>query len=168
MTGGFHRRTGVPAWVAGLALAAVIGAGVLGGALGVLITAVHPQPAEVEHTLSADQARTQACNAFALASRRWSEAFRAWLPLVDAPGWQWNSPQVAEATSTFSDQEAQIISQLDGLIPTNTPLEVAQAIRGWTNALLEYSAGHGVAGDHDMDDQENQIDDAADDVARVC
>jgi len=156
--------------VAGLAILAVLGAGILGGVLGVVITALRPQPAAAaeQHSLSADQARTQACNAFALASRRWSEAYRAWLPLVDAPGWQWNSPQVAEATSKFSAQEAEIISQLDTLIPANTPIQVAQAIRGWTNSLLQFSAGHGVAGDRDMDDQENEIDDAADDVARVC
>lgn len=170
--GAFERRTGVPPWIAGIAAAAVIVAGLAGSALAVLITAQRPPVAAAaappDKSLTTNQAGAQACNAFTLASRQWVQAYRAWLPAVSTPGWQWNDRAVQDATSTFSTAEAAIVTQLDSLVSPNTPTEVAQAIRGYTNALLEFSAGHGQSTPAQIDEQENQIDDASDDVNQIC
>jgi hypothetical protein len=170
-TGGFERRTGVPLWIAGIAGASVIVAGLAGSALAVLITAQRAPvaaAAPADQSLTTNQASSQACNAFTLASRQWVEAYRAWLPAVSTPGWQWGDRPVAEATSRFSTAEAAVVTQLDSLVSPNTPPALATAIRGYTNALLEFSAGHGQSTAAQIDQQENQIDDASDDVNQLC
>ncbi len=133
-----------------------------------LITAQHRPEVNVSHTLTEDQARDQACNAYRVASRQWEQAYAEWLPVVSGPHWQWGDRAVKAATTRFTQAESAIAAQLESLIPPNTPTDVAQAIRSYTGALLEYSAGHGAASDPEMDGQENQIDDAAESVAAAC
>ncbi|WP_141564505.1 hypothetical protein [Mycolicibacterium palauense] len=118
--------------------------------------------------LDGQQAREHACNAFRALSTQWTLAYRNWLPHVSAPGWTWNDPGVAEATSRFSVEESRIITELQDLVVPNTPPEVAKAIRTYTAALMDYSAGHRRATQQQMDDEERQIDDAADDVMDAC
>ncbi len=154
--------------IAAVAILLAVLAAAAGWALAGLITSKHRTAVTAEHVLSADQAEDQACNAFRVASRQWAQAYGEWLPFVSGPSWQWSDPAVKDATARFSASETEIVGRLDALIAPNTPLEVAQAIRGYTGALLEYSAGHGAASGREMDDQENQIDDAADNVAAVC
>ncbi|WP_157521469.1 hypothetical protein [Mycobacterium sp. ACS4331] len=133
-----------------------------------LITAQHRPAPVASHSLTEEQARDQACNAYRVASRQWQQAYAEWLPVVTGPHWQWGDRAVKSATNRFMQTESAIAAQLESLIPPNTPADVAQAIRSYTGALLEYSAGHGVASDAQMDGQENQIDDAADSVAAAC
>jgi hypothetical protein len=149
-------------------LLAVLAAAV-GWGLPVLITSDrHPQAAETNHSLTSEQAQQQACNAFRVASRQWEQAYSEWLPAISGPRWQWGDRAVRAATARFTEIESEIVAQLDSLIPTNTPTEVAEAIRSYTAALLEYSAGHGAASQREMDGQEDEIDDAAEGVSAVC
>jgi hypothetical protein len=151
-----------------VALVIAVLAAAVGWGLSLLITSRHPATAGQSHALTPEQAKDHACNAFRVASRQWEQAYAEWLPAISGPRWQWGDHAVRSATTRFSQIETQIVAQLDSLVPTNTPLEVAQAIHAYTGALLEYSAGHGAASDVEMDGQENQIDDAAEAVAAVC
>lgn len=164
------KRLGVPLWVAGVALGAVVLSGVVGWALAMFLTVDrrNAEPVLADQSQTPEQAKTQACNAFAVAGRRWVEAYREWLPAMRTPGWQWSDPDVQSATARFSAVEAEVAAQLNGLVGPNTPPDVAQAIRGYTNALLEYSADHYMADPQAMHDQETEINDAAADVTRAC
>lgn len=155
---------------AGIITLALLAAAAGWGLSGLVTSRNTASPTEVnaDQALTPEQAKDQACNAFRVASRQWTKAYREWLPAVSVPGWQWSDPAVLEATALFSEREAEIVAQLDSLIAPTTPLDVAQAIRGYTGALLAYSAGHGLRSDPEMDDQEREIDDAADAAVMAC
>ncbi len=162
---GFRDRLGVPMWVAALALGAVVLSGVAGWALAMLLSS---QREPLDQSQTVEQARTQACNAFRVAGRQWVDAYRQWLPVVSETDWRWGDPDVQAATLKFSAVEGEVAAQLNTLISPNTPIDVAQAIRGYTRALLEFSAGHFEADEATMAQQETEINDAADEVSRVC
>ena len=155
-------------WSTAVALTCIVVVSAAAGwVLSGLITRERPT-VTAEQTLPPEQAKQQACNAFKVASRQWLDAYREWLPVVSTPGWQWSDRAVQDATTRFSAAEAEIVTQLTALIPQSTPTDVAKSLHNYTNALLEYSAGHGQAGQADMDGQVNTIDDAADDVGTAC
>lgn len=164
------KRLGVPPWVVAIALATVVIAGVIGWALATMLTS-HQRASSApaaDQSQTAEQAKSQACNAFAVAGRQWSDAHRQWLPVVSTPGWTWSDPAVRSATETFSATATGVAAELTGLVGPNTPTDVARAIHGYTNAVLEFSAGHYTADAKTMAQQETQISAAAADVGRAC
>jgi hypothetical protein len=164
-TGAARRRFETGPWVVALVVAAVVLAGFLGWTLGTM----RPDREHGEDQFqTAAQAKAQACNAFTVAGRRWLDAYREWLPSIGAPDWSWADPAVQGATVKFTAVEADVASQLNGFISPNTPTDVAQAVHGYTGALLEYAAAHLLADASEMESLETAINDAADDVTRVC
>lgn len=171
-------RRRLPRWIAGAAaLAVVAGAGIAGGwALRSHDTTPAPvaaptstAPAAAAPTLTPDEAKTQACNAFSTAGTQWAAAYHdTWLPAVTASGWKWSDPQVKDAVTKFSSVETQVVTEINGLIAPSTPPDVVSAIHAYTSAILAYSAGHGAATQAEMNAQETAIDNAADRATKVC
>lgn len=90
------------------------------------------------------QAKTQACNGYATAGTQWARAYKEWLRTL-SPGWRWNDPAVVDSTARFDTVANQAVLQMNGLIDPSTPSDVAQAIHGYTAAILAYAARHGRA-----------------------
>jgi hypothetical protein len=160
-----RRRFETGPWVVALVAAAVILAGFLGWTLAKVRSGGESGHEQSQTTA---QAKAQACNAFTVSGRRWLDAYREWLPSVAAPDWSWADPAVQAATVKFTAVEVDVASQLNGFISPNTPTDVAQAVHGYTGALLEYAAAHLLAKPSQMESLETAINDAADDVTRVC
>jgi len=164
---GISARLGLPSWAILAAVVAVLLSGVVGWALATVLTTRH-NTTLAEHDSSVSQSKAQACNAFRLAGRQWTGAYRDWLPAITQPGWQWGDPAVIAATLKFSTAVSQVAMQLEVLVPPNTPPEIARAVNVYAGALLQYSADHLNATDEQMSARETEIDDAVDDLSRLC
>jgi len=164
---GISARIGLPSWAIVAAVAAVLLSGVVGWILATVLTTQH-DTTTAGHESPVHQAKAQACNAFRLAGRQWTGAYRDWLPAITKPGWQWGDPTVMAATLKFSATVSEVAMQLNILVPRNTPPEIARAINVYTGALLQYSAAHLNATEEQMSALETDIDDAVDDLSRLC
>jgi hypothetical protein len=117
--------------------------------------------------LQPEQAKTQACNAYATNGGQWSAAYKQWLATL-APGWRWDDPAVKDATARFDTTASQTVVQINALIDPATPRDVSDAIHGYTAAILAYAASHGTAAQDQMNAQERAIDSAATKADAVC
>lgn len=171
--GGPRRK--LPRWIGAAAVVvAIAGAGVGGWALrGTQAPAPAPAAPSASPTAAAvpamtpDQAKTQACNAYATNGGQWSAAYKRWIGTL-APGWTWNDPAVKDSTTQFDTAANQAVANINALIAPSTPRDVGEAIRGYTAAVLAYSAGHGTASQDMMHAQERAIDDAAAAADTAC
>lgn len=156
-------------------LGAIIIAAVFAGGVGAgwLLKPTQPAPTPRPSTTAAvpmwtpQQAKERACWAFVSVGTQWANGYHAWLATM-RPGWRWTDPDVATATEKFLSIESHVASELELLVPPNTPPDVADPIRRYTSAVLEYSAGHGVADGVQMRAQEDAITTAGSSARQAC
>lgn len=171
--GGPRRK--LPRWIATTAaIVAIAGAGVGGWALrGTQSPGATPATPSASTTAAAvpamtpDEAKVQACNAYATNGGQWSAAYKQWIGTL-TPGWTWSDPAVKDSTSRFDTTANQVVANINALIAPATPRDVGEAIRGYTAAILAYSAGHGTASQDTMHAQERAIDDASGMADAAC
>jgi hypothetical protein len=123
------------------------------------------------NVLTSDQAKKQACDGYAALGAQWSAGYIDWDAAVRAKGdgWTWSSPGVKEATAKFFPAQAQIVTQLRGLVAPNTPTDVATAVNNYAAAVLAFAATQGTnLSGPDIDTKVTAINAAADSVLKVC
>lgn len=95
--------------------------------------------------LSPEQAKQQACNAYAALGAQWSGGYRDWVMAAKAAGenWQWDDPGVKAATDKFFPAQTDIVVRMRVLITPQTPPAVASAINEFGGAILHFAAAQG-------------------------
>ncbi len=162
-------------------LGAVIIAAVFAGGIGAGWLLKPTQPAPAPHlpataaaspagapTWTPQQAKDRACWAFVTVGTQWANAYHAWARAIQRPGWEWTDPEVVAAANAFRPIQAETVTQLEVLVPSNTPIEVATAIHDYTSAILQYAASFSGIPGPDMTTEQQAINSAGAAADRAC
>lgn len=152
----------IPLW---LGVAAALAALLVGGVCGWALRGTGPGAAT---SMTAEQAKQRACNAYASSGHQWGSDYRQYLPQFQRPGWLWSDDDVKAASNALRSTSNGVAATLGLLMPPNAPADVRDAINGYLSAILSYSAGLGVASQEEMNEHESAIDAAATRADQAC